>query len=319
MSLVLPQIKDRNHYKALFADNRHWDPAIAYLIEKHHLTGEVKRGVLGSHIVYRVGDCWIKLMAPIFAADMAFELSGLRTVEGRLSVSTPRIMAEGELEGWAYVILSHVDGEAIRNVWPKLDDDQKKTLTEQIATITRELSACRPDAVIEKRFNWNEFIQKQYDDCEIHQRKMDLPATWLSRLRPFLATFEGREFQTSHPVFLHADLTFDHFLVTTEKQPRISGLIDMADCQVGHFEYELVAPAVFLFSGKKTFLRHYLLQCGFSESQLNQRFSEKLLVWSILHRYFSLIGYYKAEMDSCRPGDFSALAKKIFPLTDIPV
>ena len=37
---------------------------------------------------------------------------------------------------------------------------------------------------------------------------------------------------------------------------------------------------------------------------------------SVLHRYFSLISYFKGEMDECQPGDFSALAKMVFPLTE---
>lgn len=316
MNSLLPQIADRNQYQELFKQNNLWEPAIAFLIQKHHLKGEVKRGVLGSHIVYRVGDFWIKLMAPIFAQDMAFEISGLKVVENRLSVRSPQILAEGNLEGWPYVVLNHIEGVAIRNLWPKLDQNQKENLSKQIAVITKELSQCKADKIIESRFIWNDFIKQQYESCEDQQRKKGLPETWLSHVGKFLQSFDLVDFQTSHPVFLHADLTFDHFLVTENPGPQISGIIDMADCQIGHFEYELVAPCTFIFKGNKSLLRHYLVGCGYELKQINNHFSEKLLAWSLLHRYFSMISYFQEEMNLCQPGDFSSLAKKVFPLNE---
>jgi hypothetical protein len=50
-------------------------------------------------------------------------------------------------------------------------------------------------------------------------------------------------------------------------------------------------------------------------AQLNSRYSEKLLAWSILHRYFSIIGYFQNELNACVPGDFKSLAHMVFPLT----
>lgn len=314
MNRILPLINDRNHYNGLFRENSHWDPAIGFLTEKHHLKGPVQRGVLGSHIVYRVGDCWVKLMAPLFAQDMIYERSGLRAVDGNLSVKTPKIITDGNLEGWPYVILSHIDGEPIRNIWSQLREHQKIELADQIAIVTKEISRCRADDIIANRFVWNDFIQQQYELCEEQQKKKGLPDLWLKQLKDFLWDFDILEFQTKDPVFLHADLTFDHFLVTEGIEPKIAGIIDMADCQVGHFEYEFIAPTVFIFKGHQALLEQYLSQCGVSDTKMNQRFSEKLLAWSILHRYFSLNSYFQSEMSECKAGDFAALAEKVFPL-----
>lgn len=269
MKTLLPVIKDRAVYKEIFAQNNIWEPAIVYLMEKHRLNGDFQRGVLGSHIVYRVGDRWIKLMAPIFSKDMPFEISGLKVVDGKLSVPTPKIIAEG---------------------------------------------VCQADPVIKDRFHWNSFIKEQYETWEIHQKRKGLSDQWLQEIPKFLSQFPVSEFECVDPLFLHADLTFDHFLVTGSSSPRISGVIDMADCQVGHFEYELVAPCTFIFKGQKELLRRFLMVCGYSAAKLDRKFSEKLLAWAILHRYFSMISYFRDEMDCCRPGDFQELAQKVYPL-----
>lgn len=314
MESLLPEVTDRACYNELFREDRHWERAIAHLAEKHGLSGKIQRGSRGSHIVYRIGDHWLKLMAPIFRSEMAFELSGLRAVHGNLSVPTPQVIAEGELEGWPYVVLTHVAGEPIRNVWAKFSPAQKSSLAEQIAQITREISRCQPDDVITKRFDWNVFIASQYEDCEEQQRKKGVPDRWLASLRDFLHRFDLSEFQTHEPVFLHADLTFDHFLVSGGHDPKVTGVIDMADCQVGHFEYELVAPSIFVFKSDPGPLKRYLSRCGNGDRNMNGRFSEKLLAWSILHRYFSMISYFQSEMSACESGDYSSLARMVFPL-----
>ncbi len=313
--LLLPVVRDRAHYSEVFKENHYWHLAIQYILQKYGLTGTPERGVLGSHIVYRVGSHWIKLMAPLFAKDMDFEISGLKAVEGQLSVPTPRIIAEGTLEDWRYVIISHVEGKPIRDMWNNYSVESKNKLAVQMAKILKEISRCQADKMIQERFRWNDFIADQYLNYEAQQIKKSLPEGWLEELGPFMKSFDLSEFQTSHPLFLHADLTFDHFLVAADGAAEVTGIIDMADCQMGHFEYELVAPCTFIFKSEPLALRRFLIGCGYREGELNQRFSEKMLVWSVLHRYFSLVTWFKNEMAELPEGDFSRLASRVYPLT----
>jgi len=314
MKPLLPEIQDRVHYNQIFREDTHWEKAIHFLIQKHQLKGDVKRSGSGSHIVYRVGDAWIKLMAPIFEKEMPYEISGLRTIEGRLSVDTPRIIFEGEIESWKYVILSHVEGESIRETWKSFSIAQKLKLAEQIAFIIKQIAACKPDQVIRDRYNWNNFIQEQYENIEAQQKKKDLPEAWLKQVKSFVQQFNLSEFKTENQIFLHADLTFDHFLVSVKDEPKITAIIDLADCQVGHFMYEFLAPAFFIFRSQKEVLRHFFLAYGFSEKDLNSELSNKLFVWTLLHRYCAIKHHLKEDMESCKPGDFVALAQKIYPL-----
>ena len=255
---LLPLIADRQAFSAVFTNDAAWEPAIAFLIRKHALDGDVSRGALGSHIVYRVGDRWIKLMAPIFFREMAYERSGLRAVAGRLSVRTPELLAEGEIEGWPYAILSHVEGEAIRFAWPRLSSKAKSEVAEQIGRIAREIHACPFDEAIANRFSWNEFIRAQIESIEAQQVRKGLPDAWLAEVRGFCGRFDVAEFECAAPALIHADLTHDHFLIS---ENRARGVIDFADC------------------------------------------------------YFSLVTYFKAEMESCAPGDFGALARLVFPIS----
>jgi hygromycin-B 7''-O-kinase len=311
---LLPEVKDQANFEMLFKQNDVWKPAISYLSKLHGLKGEIQRGVLGSHVVYRVGDRWIKLMAPIYRKDMPFEISGLKAVYGNLSVPTPEILVEGDLDGWAYVVLSHIEGDAIRNVWPAISADQRVQLTRHMAQILLEIRACKPDSTIKGRFDWNSFINEQYSKCEILQKRKKVPDSWFKTVANFLGKFSVSEFECDSPVFIHADLTYDHFLVTLEPEVKISGIIDMADCQVGHFEYELATPSTFILKDQRELLRNFFLGCGYCPSVLNHKFSEKLMAWALLHRYFNMASFLKDEMNKVTPGDFESLAQLVYPL-----
>jgi hygromycin-B 7''-O-kinase len=120
---------------------------------------------------------------------------------------------------------------------------------------------------------------------------------------------------TSKPVFLHADLTWDHFLVVeNEAEPKVSGVIDFADCRLGHSEYDIPASAAYILKGDTEALRNYILGLGLND--LSQNLSEKLLAWTCLHQYSDLNNYFKSEMTLVKPGNFSALAKMVYPGSD---
>lgn len=312
---LLPEVVDRDQYKMLFLQDETWTPAIQYLINKHKLAGVPRRGIRGSHIVYRVGNRWIKMMAPLFARDMVFEVAGLECVKDRLEISTPQISDSGELEGWPYLVFSHVAGERIGDVWRQLMPAEKITLAHEIAQVTRTIQQCAGSRTIVDRGEWNTFITERFERVVTHHRAKGLAEGWLKTLPRFLDQFPRTEFLTSSPVFLHADLTLDHFLVEqTATGPKICGVIDFADCRMGHREYDLPATAAFVLKGEREPLRAYLLGLGFKDGDLDQTLSMKILAWTCLHFFSDLKNYFFEEMKQVPEGDFSALAHMVFPL-----
>lgn len=318
MSKLLPEIIDRKQYGELFSQDAIWEQSIQHLADKHQLAGVPRRGVRGSHIVYRIGNSWIKVMAPLFARDMAYEVAGLECIVGRLNVDAPKILAQGVIEGWPYIVLSHVEGERIGDVWGSFNSTEKNSLARQIAKTTLELQACAANSVVRERGVWKEFIKARLENIVPHHKSKNLDPRWLEMLPTFLSQFDESEFVGKEEVFLHADLTWDHFLVSRHNdKPVISGVIDLADCRVGHSEYDIPASAAFIFKNEPASLREYLLGMGYPDSQLNQRLSEKLMAWTCLHFFSDLKNYFSAEMARHSPGDFSALAGSVFPLEDV--
>jgi fructosamine-3-kinase len=310
---LLPIISSPEEYREVFKDQSIWDPVFKAIAQRHQLSLNLRRSDQGSHIVYQAGDFWIKLMAPIYEKEMIYEIAGLKSIQNQLSIATPKVLVQDSIEGWPYVVLANVPGEAIKSVWPRINHVQQTELALQIANLLKQISRCKATEIIRTRCDWNQFINNQYDSCIEQQTKKQMPVEWLQNLKLFLSQFQISEFLTDRPVYLHSDLSYDHFLVTEQDNSvLVSGIIDMADVQSGHWEYELAAPCVFIFKGQKQILRSFLSRLGVMD--LNQRFSEKLLAWCILHRYFFMYAFFKKEMEDCVAGDFSSLAQRVFPL-----
>jgi hygromycin-B 7''-O-kinase len=312
---LLPQPTDPEHYSRLFKQDAIWESAVQYLSDKYALTGDRFRARRGSHIVYRVGNTWIKLMAPIFAKDMTYEIAGLTSVHEQLSVASPKIIASGKIENWPYLIVSHIEGDRIGEIWPNLSDENKIRLARKMGETTKSLQNCSPDQVVSDRNNWNSFIKDRLKNLVPHHRAKKMSEKWLQALPDFMDQFSNEEFFCDNPVFLHADLTWDHFLVNNiNNQPHISGVIDFADCRIGHPEYDIPATAAFILKSQAAPFREYLLSLGYKDLELNSRFSEKMLAWTCLHNYSDLKNYFEAEMQQLDAGNFRALARIVYPL-----
>jgi len=123
------------------------------------------------------------------------------------------------------------------------------------------------------------------------------------------------EFGMQSPVYLHAELTWDHFLVTkTGNSWDVSGVIDFADCRVGPPEYEMSTSIAFLFKKNRDAMQKYVQAMGVDLRQDSARFSEKLLAWTALHLFSNLTTYFSKEMAEVNEGDFAALARMVYPL-----
>lgn len=309
---LLPTILDDDHYSALFKQNSIWEPAIETIMKIHRLAKPAVRAPKGTHIVYRVGDIWIKLMAPIYAGDMDFEIACLKAIDGQLNFATPRVLSEGELESWRYVLISHVDGERVGDHFQQLSVVEQVNLAVEFAQATRAIHKISVPQIIAARGDWNQFIRGQYDGVYETHRKRNMAEVWLRNLTSFVHKFPISEFTLNTPVFLHADLTWDHFLIKNEKgRWRLSGIIDFADAQCGHPEYDMCASMAFLFRHKREVITAYAHEMGMRET--GKTLSHKLLVWTLLHRFSNLKNYFAQEMLNRPTGDFEKLAEEVYP------
>jgi len=94
-------------------------------------------------------------MAPLFAKDMTFEIAGLESVDGLIGVPTPKILHKGVLESWRCIIVSHVEGQRMGDVFSSLSSEHQIDLASKIAHVTRAINLVPPNQVIRDRGDWN--------------------------------------------------------------------------------------------------------------------------------------------------------------------
>lgn len=285
-----------------------WHVPIALIAARHDLdASNLFPFSTGSDIVWSAGAHVIKLTAPMWTSEIAAEAAALQRVQGELDVATPNHVATGDIEGWPYVVMSHVPGQPIGELWADLDGADRVRLAGDLGRLTRAVNELGDES---EAGAWPAFWEACTKDVGERHLKRGGPPEIAKEIDGFLA--EVGELVPSAYGFLHTELLDVHIL-GEERAGRVelSGLIDFADSCVGPVEYEFAAPIDFLFKGEPGALRAFLLGYGVDESDLGPERSRRLLAWSLCHRFGSLPRMLAACGDR-KPGTLEELAARLF-------
>ena len=108
---LLPSLVEEDDYHPLFANDDVWLPAIRAICRRHGIsTDELKRTVLGTHVVFKAGDYIVKLFCRFWPHDYTVEAACLSGLTG---LPIPQLVATGELEGWPYLIMTVLDRKSV--------------------------------------------------------------------------------------------------------------------------------------------------------------------------------------------------------------
>ncbi|MEY7970576.1 phosphotransferase family protein [Saccharomonospora xinjiangensis] len=258
---------------------------LADLSLDHHPT---TRFTSGSLPVHAVGDDLVLKFYPAEDADEAqVEAAALGALEGRLSVTTPRLEAIGTAGGWHYALMRRVPGLGLDTVWDTLSPTERRTLCADVGEVAAELHAVgdRPAALDQ---DWSEFVRGRREAADGHHRRQGLAPEWLDLISAFL---DGVDLSTASPVLLHTELLHEHVLVRHDgKRWTVSGLIDFEPAMTGAPEYEFVAASVYLAEGDPAGWRGFLRGYGY-QAHPGEAFARRCLAYTVLHRYSSLRRY----------------------------
>nr|WP_042194133.1 aminoglycoside phosphotransferase family protein [Kibdelosporangium sp. MJ126-NF4]CEL21113.1 putative phosphotransferase [Kibdelosporangium sp. MJ126-NF4]CTQ95372.1 putative phosphotransferase [Kibdelosporangium sp. MJ126-NF4] len=230
---------------------------------------EIRRFNHGSLPVYAAGDAVLKLFPPVYAGEADVESGVLRAVSGRLSIPTPEVRETGEVDGWAYVLMSRLDGEHLDVPTPQLAEHLGEAL-KQLHSV--ESGGPRPD--------WQAFISEQRDTCVQRHRKMGVDEHWLAQVPTFL---DQDLLPETTDALLHTEVMSAHVLL---HNGRLSGLVDFEPAMHGAPEYEFAAIGPFLTKGDGDSLRHLLRAYGYQE--LDRGLQRRLMAYYLLHKHGDL-------------------------------
>src|ERR1700744_6036351 len=106
----LPTFTDITAYHAWRAEPSRWIPVALDIARGHGLTyGDPHPFRNGTNLVVALDDKLIlKIFTPLLRAQFVSERASLAQLRGRLRIAAPEIVAEGEREGWPYLVITRL-------------------------------------------------------------------------------------------------------------------------------------------------------------------------------------------------------------------
>jgi len=255
---------------------------VRVIADRHAAGGAIRRIPEGSMPVFAIGDAAVvKLFAAPHRRWYEAERAFLGRIHGRLGVPTPEILAAGdEDEGWAYVLMSRLQGAPLERVLPDEARPAQERAMEALGGLVGRLHALHTDGL--PREDWEAYVERQIARSVETQHQRGLGELWLAQLPSFLARHRPRPPYRS--AIVHSELGPGHVLY---EHGAITGVIDFADACVGDPDLELPAVGIFIARGDRALYRRFLAALGRDVAP------ERALVYTLLHRYANLAWYLR--------------------------
>jgi len=293
MRLKLPAITDAADYELHFKDGV-WQQAASAICERHHLpAASLRRSQEGENIIFFVDERFIiKIFAP-FRESYAREMAALEFAAGKLGIETPAILYAGDLDGWAYLVLTQLAGFLAREVWTKIELHERLEIVSSLGVALNSLHThAAPLSAPALNRDWHGFIERQARTCVERQRACGANPEWLARLPDYVAERLELLPPPHNLVLLHGDVHLGNLLLGEENGDwKIRGIFDFGDSLCGFHEYDFVAPCVLMLQGNSELQRAFMLAYGYQESQLDMNLRARLMLLTVLYECSNLRKY----------------------------
>lgn len=289
---------DSQGLAALRCEPARWLPMALDIARTHALpTADPHVFAGGTNLVVGLGgELVLKIFPPLLRHQFEAERLSLHLLLGRLSIEVPRIVAEGERDGWPYLAMTRVKGATGEEVWPALDDAAKERLIGRIGEVIAEVQRVPPGELVQLEPHWQPFIEKQIAGCREHHERLGLPAKFLAGLDGYIrdtALLIPREVS---PVILTGEYIPENFILRQDTSGwRLAGLIDFGDVMTGWGAYDLLGPGVFMAEGRPERIRRLLRGFGYADADMDGTLSHCLFALCLMHRFSNPLHQFRVE------------------------
>lgn len=315
--MVLPPIPDIDAYRRVYRDAATWLPAMRAICAEQGLDpATLSFAPPGTHVVFRAADeLYIKLFAPLWGSDYVSERAVLAALPDGPHRFVPRLVAEGQIDGWPYIVITAVHGTPLCQVWDGLSDEERLSIARQCGAYMAWLHTAPLDKLDAIAVDWPAFIATQTEACIQKIAHAGLDRSWVAAVRAMMDRIASAHRGCARRVLLSADVTDEHVMVEQRDGVwRFSGYIDFGDAMLGHPLYEFAAPGCSIARGIPALVRAMLLGYGYPDAQLDLDLAQRLTAYTLLHRYITLADLL-ALFAPHPPRTLAELQRRLWPLT----
>lgn len=317
----LQNIRRWRDYEPLQGRADAWVPHLEALAARHGVAGPVTLFPSGTHVTGARGEVVIKLFLP-FWRDGEVEAAALRALDGQVGgVKTPSLIAEGDYQGWRYVLMTRLPGVLLSDAWGVLSGGERVALMGQAGQALSALhrlplrdAVARGDTALST--DWAGFIQRQRAQAAARQRDWGLSQALSEGIPALLdASLKPLHLGGLRLGWLHGDLTAKQLLVSAGDAPAITAMIDFGDARIGYYEYDVAGAAAFMARGDRDALRAFLLGYGYPAAALTPALGARLLGWLLLHDHGDLRWLARTHLQTpLLPTSWPLIQRLFFPL-----
>lgn len=166
-------------------------------------------------------------------SNLLKETQILKFLEGKLSVSIPRVLYEGTYNNYCFIGLSKINGVTLsKEIYDDLSANEKDSLAQQMAEFLRQLHAqpyqeYKEDVMVKFKDDYRNLKELIYDQLDSNSRKKvdDI----------YAEIFTNKDFLNQRKVLVHNDFSCANILFDLETK-KISGVIDFGDSCVNDLD-----------------------------------------------------------------------------------
>jgi hygromycin-B 7''-O-kinase len=282
-----PQTLEQKEFRAWRSNLRNWLPIVSDIangLSLPHQSMEVFS--TGTNLVVGLDEKLVLKIYPPFLRRQHFvERATLPLLNGRTGVSVPELIADGERDGWPFLVMSRLPGQLGANVWPTLPEDQAQCVLRQIGQAIAEVQSAPLGDLASLNHEWPIFLRTQIANCRSRHVRLGLPERFLDELDVLTAEASAVIPSDSPNVILTGEYIPENFLMV-ERNGRweLAGIIDFGDVMTGWREYDLLGPSAFMTAGNSARVRNFLSGFGYSDGDLSAALGTRLLTLMFLHR-----------------------------------
>jgi hygromycin-B 7''-O-kinase len=312
----LPSVADYGSYRVWRTEVSSWLPVALDIARSHRLVSTAPHVfATGTNLVVALDARLIlKIFPPMLRNQFVSERGALSVLHGRLSLPIPEIVAEGERDGWPYLVVTRLEGALGSEVWPSLPEDQKERVLAQIGATIAEVQRAPPGALLDIEPRWDVFMRGQIAGCRARQERLGLAPKFIDGLDDLLRDAAELIPMNAPPVILTGEYIPENFLLANDGGAwRLAGLIDFGDVQTGFGDYDLLGPSAFMAAGRPRRVQNLFERYGYSRADIDFALKRRLMALMLLHRASDPVRHICIEGWQEQADDLMQLQQLIWP------
>ncbi|MEH2592763.1 aminoglycoside phosphotransferase family protein [Bradyrhizobium sp. AZCC 1721] len=316
MTASLPPFTGYEPFRAFRADPAQWLPIARDIARGHGLACAAPHVFsTGTNLVMALDEKLIlKIFPPFLRAQFVSERGALAQLRGRLRVAIPEIVAEGERDGWPYLVITRLSGVLGVDAWPSLPEADKERLLAEIGETIAEVQRVPVGPLGQIEPGWDVFMRRQIEGCRARHARLGLPQKFLDGLDDLLRDASSLVALEGPAVILTGEYIPENFLLSGGSGWRLAGLIDFGDVMTGRGEYDLLGPSAFMTAGMPRRVRSLFEGFGYSAADITPELKRRLLALMLLHRASDPVRAFCIEGWQEKAADLHELQDLLWPI-----